>query len=257
MYGLEGRRAVVTGAAYGIGLAIASRLVKEGCAVALWDIDAASLEAARADLARQGALVTTHLVDVSDLGQTSRALDATISDWGAAPDIFVNNAGIGQVASILDATPEDFERTMQVNVRGTFNCCHLVAPLMCDRGNGNIVNVASWFGKSGRPMSLAYCASKFAIIGMTQSMGLDLAKTGVRVNAVCPGTIADTRMREQADEAALSKGLLPAADREHLIPLGRLGKPEDVARVVAFLVSEEAGYMTGQSINVTGGLWMN
>jgi 2-hydroxycyclohexanecarboxyl-CoA dehydrogenase len=257
MYGLEGQRAVVTGAAYGIGNAIASRLAGEGCAIALWDIDAASLETARADLARRSARVTAHLVDVSDLGQTSRALDATISAWGEAPDILVNNAGIGQVASILDATPEDFDRTMQVNVRGTFNCCHLVAPLMCKRRSGNIVNVASWFGKSGRPMSLAYCASKFAIVGMTQSMGLDLAKTGVRVNAVCPGTIADTRMREQADEAALSKGMLPAEDREHLIPLGRLGKPEDVARVVAFLVSNEAGYMTGQSINVTGGLWMN
>lgn len=257
MYGLKGRRAIVTGAAHGIGRAIARRLVTEGCAVALWDVDADGAEIARLQLARDGGDVLARDVDVADLASVQTALDGTLAAWGGSPDILVNNAGIGQVASILDARPADFDRTMQVNVGGTYNCCHLVAPLMRDAGGGQIVNISSWFGKSGRPMSLAYCASKFALIGMTQSMALDLARFGIRVNAVCPGTITDTRMREQADAEAVSKGLPPSSEREHLIPLGRLGRPDDIARAVAFLVSDEAAYMTGQSVNATGGLWMN
>ncbi len=257
MYEISEKTAIVTGAAHGIGKAIAQRLINEGCAVALWDYDKKSLDATGEELRRSSARVSTHHVDVSDLGAVKDALQDTAGALGGVPDILINNAGIGQVASILEATPQDFDRTIQVNVRGAFNCCHAIVPGMVNRNSGVIVNVASWFGKSGRPMSLAYCASKFALIGMTQSMALDLAKHGIRVNAVCPGTIANTRMRDEADAAAVANGLLPASERVHLIPLGRLGQPEDIAKVVAFLASDEASYMTGQSINVTGGLWMN
>ncbi|MEL3892023.1 SDR family NAD(P)-dependent oxidoreductase [Ferrovibrio sp. MS7] len=257
MYEYSGDVAVVTGAASGIGKSIAQRLAKEGCKVALWDVDATGLEALAGELSGQGATVSVGKVDVSDLAAVRAAAAKLRNEFGAAPRILINGAGIGQVASIIDGTPEDFDYTMQVNVRGTFNCCHTMVPMMIESGGGRIINIASWFGKSGRPMSLAYCASKFALIGMTQSMALDLAKSGIRVNAVCPGTITNTRMREQADAEALAKGLPPAAERVHLIPLGRLGQPQDIANVVAFLVSEQASYMTGQSINVTGGLWMN
>ncbi len=257
MYDYAGDVAVVTGAANGIGKAIAERLAAEGCNLALWDVDVDALATVADQLRGQGVKVSVGKVDVADLQAVRAAAESLRNAFGAVPRILINGAGIGQVASIIDGTPEDFDYTMQVNVRGTYNCCHTIVPMMIESGGGRIINIASWFGKSGRPMSLAYCASKFALIGMTQSMALDLAKSGIRVNAVCPGTITNTRMREQADAEAIAKGLPPAAERVHLIPLGRLGQPEDIANAVAFLVSEQASYMTGQSINVTGGLWMN
>lgn len=257
MYGLEGKYAIITGAAHGIGRAIAERLSAEGCNVSLWDIDGDQVAITAKEIATSGRKVHYAVVDVSERAAVASALIATRSAWQTGPDILVNNAGVGKIASILDGEPEDFDRTLAVNVGGTYNCCYEAVPMMRDAGGGQIINVASWFGKSGRPMSLAYCASKFAMIGMTQSMALDLSSYGIRVNAVCPGTIAETQMREQADAAGALKGLPTAASRQHLIPLGRLGKPRDVANVVAFLVSDEADYMTGQSVNITGGLWMN
>lgn len=256
MYNYTGKRAIVTGAANGIGKAIAERLSSEGCTVALWDMDEQRLQTTLTGLG-EGRGHSAHVVDVSCLKAVKVAFAATTAAWGHTPDVLVNNAGIGRLASILDVTPEDFDRTLDVNVGGTFNCSHVIVPAMRDNGAGQIVNMASWFGKSGRPNSLAYCASKFAIIGMTQSMAIDLAAYNIRVNAVCPGTIDNTDMRKQADAQAAALGMPPAAERQHLIPLKRLGQPQDIARVVAFLISDEASYMTGQSINVTGGLWMN
>jgi NAD(P)-dependent dehydrogenase (short-subunit alcohol dehydrogenase family) len=256
MYDYEGHVAIVTGAASGIGRAISRRLAKEGCKVLLWDTDGETLSRTHAEMAAEGADVSQSVIDVTDLAKVKAGVDAAIATHGRV-DILVNNAGTGQVASIIDDTPEAFDFTMRLNVHGAFNCCHAVVPTMLGRKAGRIINVASWFGKVGRPSSLAYCTSKFALLGMTQSMGLDLASHGIRVNAVCPGTIMNTKMREVADTQAIAKGLPPAAERAHLIPLGRLGEPEDVANVVAFLLSSQADYMTGQGINVTGGLWMN
>ena len=257
MYGYKSKVAVVTGAASGIGRSIARRLAAEGARVSLWDIDAAGLTAVAAMCRDQGVTVDSQLVDVGELNAVLTATDAASAALGEAPNVLVNCAGIGRIASILDGSPEEFDETMRVNVRGSYNCCYVIAPLMSAAKAGSIVNISSWFGKSGRPMSLAYCASKFALIGMTQSMAIDLAPHGVRVNAVCPGAISDTRMRMLADQEAAAKGLPGAADRVHLIPLGRLGLLDDVANAVAFLISDEASYMTGQSVNVTGGLWMN
>lgn len=256
MYNYAGKRAIVTGAANGIGRAIALRLANEGATVSLWDMEAGRLQSTLKELG-EGRGHSAHVVDVSHLDAVKAAFAATTKAWGAGPDVLVNNAGIGRIASILDVTPDEFDRTLEVNVGGTFNCSYVIAPVMRENGGGQIINMASWFGKSGRPKSLAYCASKFAVIGMTQSMAIDLAPYAIRVNAVCPGTIDNTDMRKQADEEAAALGLPPASDRQHLIPLKRLGQPEDIARVVAFLISDEASYMTGQSINVTGGLWMN
>ena len=122
--------------------------------------------------------------------------------------------------------------------------------------NGVVVNMSSWFGKSGRPFALPYSASKAAVIAMTQSAARELAGRGVRVNAICPGTIDQTEMRARADEEAERLGLPRAANRVADIPLGRLGTPEDIARMAVFLLSPASAYMTGQAINVTGGLWM-
>lgn len=257
MYGYKNKVAVVTGAASGIGRSIALRLAAEGARVSLWDVDATGLEAVAGECRNLGVAVDAQVVDVGQLDAVRAATDSAIGKLGAAPNVLVNCAGIGRIASILDGSPEEFDETMRVNVRGSYNCCYVIAPLMSAAKAGSIVNISSWFGKSGRPMSLAYCASKFALIGMTQSMAIDLAPHGVRVNAVCPGAITDTRMRTLADQEAAAKGLPGSSDRVHLIPLGRLGQPDDVSNAVAFLISDEASYMTGQSVNVTGGLWMN
>jgi NAD(P)-dependent dehydrogenase (short-subunit alcohol dehydrogenase family) len=256
MYDYAGNVAIVTGAAQGIGRAISRRLVAEGCQIAMWDYDAAALAKTFAELKAGGANVSQSVIDVTDLAKVKAGVAETVSVHSRV-DILINNAGTGHVASIIDDTPDDFEFTMRLNVFGAFNCSHAIVPSMLRQKAGRIINIASWFGKVGRPSSLAYCTSKFALLGMTQSMGLDLASHGIRVNAVCPGTIMNTRMRESADAQLIAKGLPPAAERAHLIPLGRLGEPEDVANVVAFLLSSQADYMTGQGINVTGGLWMN
>jgi NAD(P)-dependent dehydrogenase (short-subunit alcohol dehydrogenase family) len=128
---------------------------------------------------------------------------------------------------------------------------------MKQRRSGRIINLASWLGKTGRPFNSAYCASKFAVIGLTQSLAHELAPSQVTVNAICPGLIVETGMREYAEAEGKKFHLPPAMERETTIPLGRVGLPEDMARLVAFLASDESRYMTGQSINVTGGLWMN
>jgi NAD(P)-dependent dehydrogenase (short-subunit alcohol dehydrogenase family) len=184
------------------------------------------------------------------------AVDDCVRRFGAI-DIVVNNAGISPMATIAETSPEEFRNVFRVNVDGVFHGCKSVAPHMTARGSGKIINISSWFGKIGQHSFGAYCASKFAVIGLTQSMAKEMAEHGVNVNAVCPGTIVDTGMREEADREAIRLGRRTAKEREANIPLGRVGVPEDISRVVAFLASEESDYMTGQAINVTGGLLMH
>lgn len=257
-YNLSDGVAIITGGGSGIGKAVAKRLGAEGCKVALWDVNTEGLQSVAAELRGKGVTVTTQRVDVSDLDVVRSALERTIAELGAPPTILVNSAGIrGEVASILESTPEGFETTMRINVRGSYNTCLAIAPLLVERKRGTIVNIASWAGKRARTDSLAYSSSKFAVIGITQSMALDLAKHGVRVNAVCPGIIDGTAMRKQSDSGYSAKSLPDASDRVKQIPLGRMGVPEEVANAVAYLVSDESAYMTGQAINVTGGLWLS
>jgi len=171
--------------------------------------------------------------------------------------VLANNAGIISVGLLEDITVEEWRNVFRVNVEGVFHCCKAVVPHLKARGAGRIINTASWFGKIGKPHYAAYCASKFAVIGLTQSLAMELAPLGINVNAVCPGTIVDTGMRTVADRRSAEQGIPTAKEREAAIPLGRVGLPDDIARIVAFLASDEACYITGQAINVTGGLWMH
>lgn len=256
MYNLQDKVAFVTGAAIGIGRAIAVRLAQEGAHIAIMDVNepeaAKTAEMVRAT-GRRAELVRG---DVGDYPQVRRAVDGFIDRFGGI-DIAVNNAGIIRVATVADTTLEDFRETFRVNVDGVFHCCKAIVPHMVARGRGKIINTASWFGKIGKPSYGAYCASKFAVIGLTQSLAMELAKSRINVNAVCPGTIVETGMREAADRLSIEQGLLTAKQREAGIPLGRVGLPDDIARVTAFLASDQSDYMTGQAINVTGGLWMH
>lgn len=256
MYNLKDKVAFITGAATGIGRAMAVRLAQEGAHIAILDVnepEAAKTAALVREAGRRAEVVPG---DVGDFAQVERVVDGFVRSFGAI-DIAVNNAGIIRIGTIADTSLEDFRETFRVNVDGVFHCCKAIVPHMVERGRGKIINTASWFGKIGKPSYGAYCASKFAVIGLTQTLAMELAKHGINVNAVCPGTIVETGMRDEADRASIAQGLLTAKQREAGIPLGRVGLPDDIARVTAFLASDQADYMTGQAINVTGGLWMH
>lgn len=256
MYEMTGQTALITGSALGIGRSIAQRLAKEGLNLALFDVDGKALAQTADELARTGVKVSAHVVDVSDAAAVQAAVAEATEALGAI-DHLVNNAGISHRNSVIEADAEHFGKVLGVNVWGVFNCSKAVLPGMLAAGRGNIVNIASWAGKNALPQYFAYCTSKFAVIGMTQSMAVDLGQHGIRVNAVCPGIIMNTPTREMAEAEARQRGLPPASERAKAVPMRRLGQPDDIADCVAFLLSDQAGYLTGQSLNATGGLWMN
>ena len=256
MYDLNGKIALVTGAATGIGRAVALRLAQEGADLAIMDVNEAEAAKTAAGVREAGRRVRVLRGDVGDHAQVEAAIGELIGFFGAI-DIAVNNAGIIRVGTIVETSVEDFREVFRVNVDGVFNCCKAVVPHMVKRGGGRIVNTASWLGKIGKPNYGAYCASKSAVIALTQTLAMELAQHRIRVNAVCPGVIVDTGMRVEVDRESTRRGLPSTKERESTIPLGRVGLPDDVARAVAFLASDQADYMTGQSINVTGGLWMD
>jgi meso-butanediol dehydrogenase/(S,S)-butanediol dehydrogenase/diacetyl reductase len=252
----DGQVALVTGGAAGIGLAIARRLAQAGYDVAVADVDGPAAERAAAELrvsGRQSAAV------VGDVGVRPAAIRMAevVCDTLGGIDLLVNNAGIARLGPLADFPEADWRELFRVNVDGVFFCCQAVLPRMLARGRGNIVNIASWNGKLGAPNFGAYSATKAAVISLTQAWAREVAQFGVRVNAVCPGIVAGTPMRADVERQGLAFGLPPSAERAKTIPLGRLARAEDIANAVAFLASPEASYMTGQSVNVTGGLWLH
>ena len=251
------RTALVTGAAHGIGRAIALRLAREGYAIGVVDRDEAGAENTASMVRALGRGASVAIADVSKRASVRAAVSRIASALGPV-DVLVNNAGILRTAKFLDITEQDWRDTMSVNLDGVFHGCQAVLPDMLARGAGCIVNMSSWTGKKGVPNLAAYSATKAAVIALTQSIAGELAEHGIRVNAVCPGTIVDTQMRDEAEALYKAQGLPDIDTRiKTVIPMRRAGLPADVAGVVAFLVSEDAAYMTGQAINVTGGLWMN
>ena len=253
MYGLNGRTAIVTGAAHGIGRGIAARLLDEGCVVGILDVDLAAAEETARALSSKGRLVAAR-GDVSAKASVQAGLGELIRELGDI-DILVNNAGICRVGKLLETSDEDWKATFGINLDGVFHVTRDVAPRMVARGKGSIVNLASWMGKSGVAAYGAYCASKFAIVALTQTLACELGEHGVRVNAVGPGLIVDTKMRDESEIKRKAEGLPSAYERAQSIPLRRPGIPEDIAKAVAFLASDEASYITGETISVTGGLW--
>ncbi len=255
MSGLEGKIAVVSGAAMGIGRAIAVRLAREGCDLGILDVNEEEAKQTAALVEGAGRRCHVATTDVSDYQQVRESTARLLEVFGRI-DLLYNNAGIIRIATLAETSLEDFRDIFRINVDGVFHCCKAVVPHMMERRSGKIVNTASWFGKIGKAGYGAYCASKFAVIGLTQTLAREVASHRINVNAICPGTIVETGMREQADKESVRHGLATAKERESEIPWGRVGLPEDVARVAVFLASDEAEYMTGQAINVTGGLWM-
>jgi NAD(P)-dependent dehydrogenase (short-subunit alcohol dehydrogenase family) len=256
MYALEGRTAILTGGGSGIGRRIALRLAEEGCDVGVIDIDARGAEATADQVRKLKQNSAVAVADVADIDAVSGAVDALAEKLGKL-DILVNCAGILRIAPLAKMSKQDWDDTFRINVDGVFHACRAAIPHLRGQKRGRIINIASWLGKTGKPYYGAYCASKFAVIGLTQTLALELASDHINVNAICPGVIMETGMRERAEAELKAMGLPSAEERVSAIPLGRLGKPDDVARIAAFLASDEADYMTGQSINVTGGLWLS
>jgi NAD(P)-dependent dehydrogenase (short-subunit alcohol dehydrogenase family) len=246
MYELNGRSVLLTGGATGIGRRIATRLAEEGCDVGIVDVNIAEAERTASMVKKIGRKCSVFKADVGNFDQASSAVQSFLGEFGKI-DVLANNAGVISLGRIEDVSVGEWRRVFNINVEGVFNFCKAVIPHMRERKAGKI----------GKPHYGAYCASKFAVIGLTQSLAMELAPLGINVNAVCPGTIVETAMREEADKRSIEEGVPTAKQREAAIPIGRVGLPEDIARTVAFLASDEAAYMTGQAINVTGGLWMH
>jgi NAD(P)-dependent dehydrogenase (short-subunit alcohol dehydrogenase family) len=244
---LEGRKVVVTGAAQGIGAACVERLVADGAAVALWDIDDALGQALAARLVASGGAATYFHCDVRRSTDVEAALLATVATFGTI-DGLVNNAGIFRSADFLSATEDDWDAVIDVNLKGAFRVGQAVARQMSTTGGGAIVNMSSVNGVTAIPAIASYNASKGGVDQLTRAMALALAGHGVRVNAVAPGTIAT----ELARQAVLGSD---AARRRVLsrTPLGRLGEPAEVADACAFLLSSASSYMTGSIVYVDGG----
>lgn len=244
---LNGQSAIVTGGAQGIGLAIARELARAGAAVALLDLngDAALLAARR--LADEGWRATGLAVDLNQPEQIAHAVAGAARALGEA-QILVNNAGICPMTAVAAISPVEWDLVMGVNLRGAFFCAQAVAPAMLRMGRGKIINVASSAGQMGGiAVGVHYAASKAALLGMTKSLARIWAPT-IQVNAVAPGTTESEMTRGWSEETR--------ARIKSQIPAGRLGQPEDVAAVVAFLASPAADYMTGQTLSVNGGLLM-
>jgi NAD(P)-dependent dehydrogenase (short-subunit alcohol dehydrogenase family) len=241
--------AVVTGGGSGIGRAIADRLAADGIAIAVLDLDGDAAERVAAEIEGCGGTAIGWAVDVTDRA----GLEATVADVAerlGPPTILVNNAGLQGFERFLKITPEQWARVVEVNLTGTFHCCQVVLPHMLEAGWGRIVNISSSSAQGGQPMMAHYVSSKAAVIGLTKSLALEFGPKGITVNTIPPGFI-DTPMLRDSE----SKGLLggPVEDIEARTPVRRVGQPHDIAAATAFLVSDDASYVTGQVIGVNGG----
>jgi NAD(P)-dependent dehydrogenase (short-subunit alcohol dehydrogenase family) len=252
---LSGKTAIITGGASGIGRSIGREMAAAGCTVALLDVDEVGLESAKAEIEGRGGRASVARADVSDPPSIGAAVKTFAAGLGRL-DVLVNSAGILRLGSIETLSLQDWSDTQRVNVDGLFHTTRAAIPHLRKGGAGRIINISSWMGKSGKAYYGAYCASKFAIIALTETLALELARDRITVNAICPGIIMQTGMRDRAEEEQRSMGLPSAEERIATIPLGRLGQPEDVAPIAVFLASDQASYMTGHTVNVTGGMWL-
>jgi meso-butanediol dehydrogenase/(S,S)-butanediol dehydrogenase/diacetyl reductase len=251
---LEGKVAVITGAGSGIGRGIAKVLAREGADMVLTDIAVEKAEGVADEL---GGSALEH--DVSSWASCMQVAERVLEEKGQI-DVLVNNAGVSSGVAFQELDEAEWDRVNNVNAKGVFLTTRAVVPDMIERRSGSIVSISSMAGKEGLPLLAHYCATKFAVIGITQSLAKELAEYDIRVNAVCPGVVRTPLWEPLLDQLSESRGITrEEAWQEFVdpIPLGRPQDPEDIGEAVAFLASDRARNMTGQGINVTGGMQLH
>jgi meso-butanediol dehydrogenase/(S,S)-butanediol dehydrogenase/diacetyl reductase len=254
--GFKDKVVLVTGSGRGIGKAIALAFARQGATVAINGINVETCLGVCREICQIGGKGIETAGDVSESREVKKIFQKIIDECGKI-DILVNNAGIVYVVDCIDTTNEQWDRTMAVNCRGVFLCSREAVRIMMNLGKGKIINIASQAGKTGAPHYSHYCASKFAVVGFTQSLGREVARYGINVNAVCPGIVDSDMLSGEIEEFKKFTGKSNEKLWEEfteMVPLGRLETPDDVANLVLFLASDQADYMTGQAFNITGGL---
>ncbi|MCC7353118.1 MAG: SDR family oxidoreductase [Anaerolineae bacterium] len=256
---LAGKVAMVTGGGSGIGAEICRHCAREGALVAVTDVRQEAAEQVAAEICQAQGHALAWACDVADRNAVEAAAEGVEKELGPLA-IWVNNAGISRIVPFLECSDELWDLTLRVNLKGTFIGCQVALRRMLPRRRGVILNMSSQSGKSGSSHYAAYCASKFGIIGLTQSLAIEFAQHGIRVNALCPGVVFTSLWDGQLEDYARKRNLSPEEVKPYLearIPLGRLCTPQDVAAAAVFLVSDEAAYITGQALNVSGGSVMH
>ncbi len=254
---LKGKSALITGSARGIGRAFAEAYTREGATVAIADINLAAAEKTAAEI---GANAYPVRLDVSDLASIEAAVKAVETKTGGL-DILINNAALFDLAPIVEITKASYDKLFSVNVAGTLFMLQAAARTMIARGKGGrIINIASQAGRRGEGLVAVYCATKAAVISLTQSAGLDLIKHRINVNGIAPGVV-DSDMWDEVDALFAKYENRPKGEKRRLVgegvPYGRMGKPEDLTGMAVFLASDDAEYIVAQTYNVDGGQWMS
>jgi NAD(P)-dependent dehydrogenase (short-subunit alcohol dehydrogenase family) len=247
---LEGKTAIITGGASGIGRATAFLLAREGASILIVDVNEAAGKQVEREISLSGGRGSFEVADVTRTADCRRAVQRGIEAFGGVSILF-NNAGIIRRASIIDTSEEDWDRVMSVNVKSIFLMSREVVPLMAQSGGGVIINTASGWGLTGGSKAAAYCASKGAVVLLTKAMAIDHGPQNIRVNCICPGDTDTAMLRNEAEQLGenTSEFLAGSARR----PLGRLGKPDEIAQAALYLASDASSFVTGTALVVDGG----
>ncbi len=257
---LKDKVAIVTGGGAGIGRSVCVNMVKEGAKVVVADINQEAAQETADTLTKEGGDAKAFHMDVTQKPAVQTMAAAALKAYGKI-DILVNNAGTDIKGAITELTERTWDTLMDINLKGVFLCTQAVSHSMIEQRYGRIVNISSMAGKTGEPLTSPYCATKFGVIGFTQSIALELGKHNITVNAVCPGPVDTDLIRQSVAQSAKIKGMAPEDFLQEFFinptPLGRIAQPVDIARAVIFLASDEAEFITGSTLNVSGGREMH
>ena len=256
---LKNKTVAVTGGGGGIGAGLCRGFAAEGAQVAVTDVDLKAAETVAEEISASGGKAAAWAMNVCDSKQVDEVAQ-NIAEVLSRIDIWVNNAGVSYITPFLECNDELWNKTIAINLTGTFHGCRAALKQMSAQKSGSIINMASQSGKQGNTQYAAYCASKFGIVGLTQSLAVEFAPQGIRVNALCPGVVMTPLWKGMLGDYAKKRNLKKEEVIPHMeskIPLGRLATESDVSAAAVFLASDDASYLTGQSINVSGGVIMD
>jgi NAD(P)-dependent dehydrogenase (short-subunit alcohol dehydrogenase family) len=247
---LEGKTALITGGSGGIGRATALLFAREGAAVCIVDLNQKAAEAVAREISSVGGRVIFERADVTRAAECRRAVERVVHEFGSIHILF-NNAGIIRRASVVEISEEDRDAVMAVNTKSVFLMSREVIPIMVKAGGGSIINTASGWGLAGGPRAAAYCASKGAVVLLTKAMAIDHGKQNIRVNCICPGDTDTAMLRSEALQMGEAEDRFLAESMRR--PLGRVGRPEEIAQAALYLASDAASFVTGTALVVDGG----